>query len=97
MYTGVRVKKLSALLYTTTFCVRRMGLVLAFVFLQENTFWLMVAFNGLQSLYLWYIAMCKPHEEVIHNGLEIFNELCLITMQYFIIFYIGGLYVEPEA
>ena len=32
----------------------------------------------------------------IHNRLEYFNELCLILMQYMMIFFIAGSTVDPE-
>ena len=37
-----------------------------------------------------------PHEETIHNRLEYFNELCVITMQYLLIFFLPGSFLAPQ-
>ena len=37
-----------------------------------------------------------PHEEAIHNRLEYFNELCVIGIQYMMIFFISGTGLDPE-
>ena len=42
------------------------------------------------------MTLVVPHEETIHNRLEYFNELCLITMQYMMIFFISGSDLDPE-
>ena len=38
----------------------------------------------------------QPHEGSIHNRLEYFNEICLIAMQYLMIFFIPGGVIAPE-
>ena len=97
MYSGLKTKKAGALLYTFIFCSRRMLLVLALLMLQGGDIWLILSFNALQSLYLWYVIYQRPHEGHIHNQLEYFNELCLVAMQYAMVFFIplGGL-TDPE-
>ena len=37
-----------------------------------------------------------PHEQPIHNWLEYFNELCLIMMQYVMVFFISDTGIAPE-
>ena len=97
MYSGLKAKKPGALLYTFFFCTRRMLLVLSLLMLQGEGIWLILSFNALQSLYLWYVIYQTPHEGHIHNKLEYFNELCLVAMQYAMVFFIplGGL-TDPE-
>mmetsp|Transcript_44219 Transcript_44219/g.58692 ORF Transcript_44219/g.58692 Transcript_44219/m.58692 type:complete len:196 (+) Transcript_44219:538-1125(+) len=97
MYNGLRTKRKVALLYTSLFCMRRLLLVCSLLALQSRQVWLIIAFNGLQSGYFWYMALVRPHTETIHNRLEHFNELCLMTMQYLMFFFIAGGTVEPET
>ena len=58
--------------------------------------WLILSYNALQSLYFWYMTQVRPHEEKIHNRLEYFNELCVITMQYTMIYFLSGSGINPE-
>ena len=96
MYSGIKTKYFSALMYTPVFCLRRLMLVCALLLLQEHSVWLIYAFNLLQSLYFLYICAVMPHEEMIHNRLEQFNELSLIFMQYAMLFFIKEGNVDPE-
>ena len=100
MYNGINTKKFTALMYTSLFCIRRLLLVCALLVLQLvlqlHGFWLILVYNGLQSLYFWYMTSVRPHEETIHNKLEYFNELCVITMQYCMIYFISGSGVDPK-
>lgn len=43
-----------------------------------------------------YMTNVTPHTEAIHNQLEYFNELCLIVMQYIMVFFISGSQINPE-
>ena len=43
-----------------------------------------------------YLTNVMPHEEAIHNKLEYFNELCLILMQYVMVFFIADTGITPE-
>ena len=38
----------------------------------------------------------RPHEEKIYTKLEQFNELCLITMQYSMIYFLSGNGLDPK-
>ena len=80
MYSGLRKKTKFSLTYTTVFSLRRLFLVLTFLALDGKGVWLIYAFNGLQSLYFWYMTLVRPHEEAIHNRLEYFNELSIISI-----------------
>ena len=80
MYQGVKTNHTSSLLYTTLFCTRRLILVCSLIALQKRDFGLILVYNGIQTFYFWYIIIVKPHEENIHNWLEIFNELSVIAM-----------------
>lgn len=97
MYTGINIKKFSAFAYTSVFCLRRILLVCLFMALHNQTIWLILSLNALQSFYFWYLTSVMPHEETIHNRLEILNELCIITMQYLMIFLINGSGIDPEV
>ena len=83
-------------MYTFFFCIRRFLLVVAFLAFQDHQFWLIIAFNVLQSSYLLYMWHAFPHEGLIHNRLEYFNELCLICMQYIMVFFIQHSIISPE-
>ena len=100
MYQGINTKKFAALMYTSIFCIRRLLLVCTLLVLKLvldiQGIWLILAYNGLQSLYFWYMTSVNPHVESIHNRLEYFNELCVISMQYTMIFFISGSGVDPE-
>ena len=100
MYNGINTKKFTALMYTSLFCIRRLLLVCILLSLQlilnTSGFWLIIAYNGLQSLYFWYMTSVRPHEETIHNKLEYINELCVISMQYSMIHFISGSGIDPK-
>ena len=96
MYNGQKTKKPTALLAILVFCQRRLFLVLSLLALRYQTIWLIYCFNLFQSLYWIYVTMVKPHTEGIHNRLEQFNELCLIALQYSMVFFIPGGSVDPE-
>jgi hypothetical protein len=96
MYAGTNSKKFTAFTYTSVFCLRRIFLVCIFMGLHNRSIWLIYALNGLQSFYFWYLTSVMPHEEMIHNRLELINELCIITIQYLMIFFITGSGVDPE-
>lgn len=72
-------------------------LVIILLWLKDSRFWLIYAYMGLQTLYFWYMTSVVPHEERIHNGLEYFNELGLITLQYTMLFFVEGSGVSPEV
>ena len=103
MYVGQKTKKVTAMMYTTVFCLRRLFLVCTLLVLYDERnepgmgIWLILAYNGLQSLYLWYMALVVPHEEPIHNRLEYFNELCLIMTQYTLVFFLVGNGISMEV
>ena len=80
MYVSVKTKSVISYASTPIFCVRRLLLVLSLLALRDQKYWLLSTYNVIQSLYLWYITMVKPHEDPIHNQLEIFNELCIIMI-----------------
>ena len=67
MYNGLKTTKTGALLYAFLFCMRRMSLVLTFVLLQDEGIWLILSFNGLQSLQFWYLVYAVPHDKPVHN------------------------------
>ena len=96
MYTGVKVKQYFALIYTAVFCARRLTLVISLLLLQHHEYSLILVFNLIQTFYFWYMAIVEPHEESIHNRLEFFNELCVIVMQYLMVFFISGSQVDPR-
>ena len=44
-------------------------------------------FLGIQIVYLCYILLYWPHQEYLFNALEIFNELCLVALAYFMLLF----------
>ena len=55
-------------------------LVCAHLIFEDMDIWVILAFNGIQTFYFGYIASVMPHEEAIHNRLEIINEICVIII-----------------
>ena len=96
MYNGIKQKKFRTLMYTSVFCLRRLLLVCALLVFKGKGIWVILAFMAIQTLYFWYMTRIVPHEEAIHNGLEYFNELCVILIQYMMIFFISGSGLDPE-
>ena len=95
IYQGLKSDKFPALVYTPIFCIRRLFLVLTLLALNRHDYWLILAYNVIQSLYFVYIVLVRPHEASIHNWLECFNELCMIVVQYLIVFFISSI-IDPE-
>ena len=48
-------------------------------------------------MYFWYMTLVRPHEEAIHNRLEYFNELAIISIQYMMLFFAANGVVDPET
>lgn len=80
MFNGIKTKRITSYMYSSVFCFRRLLLVCTLLALKEEQYWLICAFNGSQTFYLWYITSCKPHQDAIYNRLEIFNESCIIIL-----------------
>ena len=95
MYVGIKIKKMSSLMYTSVFCFRRLLLVLAFVVFGKNVVFVIVAYNVISTFYFWYMTSVVPHEENIHNRLEYFDELCLILILYMMTFFLAGSDLDP--
>ena len=96
MYSGIKVKGRFPLTYTSVFCLRRLFIVCIFLMLDNHKYWLLIAINGLQSVYLEYMAKVRPHEENIHNRLEYINEVLLIAIQYMMLITLLAKEVNPE-
>ena len=91
IYQGIKTEHFAALIYTSVFSIRRLFLVLTLLALHNHDYWLILAYNVIQSAYFIYMATVKPHEAPIHNWLEIFNELCIIVIQYLIVFFVSSI------
>ena len=96
MYGGIKIEKILTLIYTAIFCLRRLLLVVTLVMFGKNVVFVIIAYNVIQTLYFWYMTSALPHEENIHNTLELFDELCLIAIQYMMVFFLTGGDVDPE-
>lgn len=89
MYDGVRVKNLTACLYTTVFCLRRLLIVLALMFLTgRNPYVLIYTFLIILSLNYLYLVEANVHTNVFMNRLELLSELSLIGVLYTALFFI---------
>ena len=89
MYEGIKTKKLVSALYTSVFCLRRMLLVLALLFLKEfDEFVMIYAFLFICSANFVYLTMAMANTEDVLNRLEIVNELGLIAVLYTMLFFI---------
>ena len=89
MYEGIKTEKLVSALYITVFCLRRMLLVLALLFLKEfDEFVMIYAFLFICSANFVYLTMAMANTVEILNKLEIFNELGLIAVLYTMMFFI---------
>ena len=87
---------MATLIYTAIFCFRRLFLVVALVIFGKNVVFVIIAYNVIQTFYFWYMTSAMPHEESIHNRLEFFDELCIIAIQYMMLFFLTGGDVDPE-
>ena len=96
-YDGIYTESKYALLYSTMFCLRRFYLVLINVtfnascpwthFAQNQYLLKIFSFLTLQTAYLAYIYMTRPHIISLYNWLELSNELALVLLAYIIIAY----------
>ena len=43
------------------------------------------------------MILVVPHEGDIDNKIEYFNEICLINMQYLMVFFVPGSLIEPNV
>ena len=89
MYDGIRVKNSIACLYTTVFCLRRLLIVLALMFLTgRNPYVLIYTFLIIMSLNYLYLVEANAHTNVFMNRLELLSELSLIGVLYTALFFI---------
>ena len=97
MYVNIGVSRVITILYTAIFSLRRLLLVLFLLWLQErNLVVLSYAYFALYSLNFWYLTHAWPNLEKGINYLECFNELCLIGLNYIMIFFMYGTKVSPH-
>ena len=89
--------RLVPVIYNAIFCFRRLMVILALFLLEDRGFWLIFAFNFVQTLYFYYITNVMPHTEPMHNKLEYFNEFCVIAMQYMAMNFIQDVNMSVET
>lgn len=91
-YLGDKFKldKAKCFLYHVPFCVRRLCLVLCFFLLLNKSF--LHCFYGIlviYTCYIIYIIHVGPHIANFYNGLELFNEACIMLIVYSLTFFIA--------
>ena len=97
----LRLNSFQALSYNAVFAVRRFDLILINLILNEGspisglerTHYLekIILFLWIQTLYLVYIHMAKPHEDPTFNRLEFINEYSLCAFGYSMLIFVKGL------
>ena len=87
-------------LYTFFFCLRRIALVfLLFSFKEDNYQQCVYGLIAIQTAYLFYISIEKPHIDGFYNSLEFFNEMFLLFFFYAMLSFqasSGAPLVRPE-
>ena len=97
MYNEIKTEKLVSVIYNAVFCLRRLILILTLLLLEDKGFWLVFAFNFIQTLYYLYITNVRPYTDPLHNRLEYVNEHCLIMMQYMSMCFLLDVNLSIEA
>ena len=97
LYAGIKSHSGSALCYNAVFAVRRLDLILMNIYFTagsplsgiDRTMYLqkIICFLFLQTVYLSYIHVTKPHTESVFNTLEIINEYGLVALAYIMLNY----------
>ena len=89
MYEDIKTNKHTSALYTTVFCIRRLCLVLAILFLRDRGETVLIyAFIFICSVNFVYLTRAMANNEMILNKLELVNELGLIGVLYTMLFFI---------
>ena len=89
MYEDIKTDKLTSALYTTVFCIRRLLLVLALLFLKEKGETVIIyAFLLICSCNFAYLTRAMANNEQVLNKLELVNELGLMGVLYTMLFFI---------
>ena len=80
---NLRTDRKICYLYTFFFCIRRLALVLSIYWMKEERYMQCIyALIAIQSCYILYMAMAKPHIEDHFNYLELFNETFVLLILY---------------
>ena len=100
LFDGTRVRSNEALAYNAVFAVRRFDIILVNLVLNNGsplsgitrTFYFekIVLFLVIQTAYLGYIHLVRPHQEPLFNRLEFINEYSLCLLAYCMLFFTGG-------
>ena len=104
LINDIRHKSFITLLYPTVFAVRRFNIVMVnILFTQdsplsgvERTLYMekILFLLLIQTLYLAYIHLARPHEDKVFNSLELINEYALCACAYTMLTF-TGLYNSP--
>ena len=98
MYDGVRAHNLTAALFTTVFCIRRLVMVLALLLMKDgDPFTLIYIYLLIMSLNFFYLVVASAHTEAFLNELELINELCLICVLYTLLFFVKANQLDTEV
>lgn len=76
LYLGIRTIGVVQVLYTAVFCLRRLAMVLALLYLNRLPMTLLYTFMGIFTINLTYLAHARANEERYVNYIDVFNELC---------------------
>ena len=96
---GIKLEKFSAVMYNAVFAVRRFDLILVNLLLTKNsplsgskrTFYMekIVLFLAIETVYIGYIHLARPHTDPVFNRLEFFNEYALCFFAYVMLCFVG--------
>ena len=96
---GIQLDRFSSVIYNAVFSVRRFDLILVNLFFSqgsplsgcERNFYMekILLFIAIESCYLGYIHLARPHIEPIFNTLEFCNEYALCALAYIMLLFAG--------
>ena len=93
---GLTVKKTECLLYNVVFCLRRLALVVCYLYFKDGLAGsVLYAILAIQTIYIVYIVYSKPHVDSYFNILEVFNETSVILIVYSLQGFISSSLIEP--
>lgn len=87
LYEGVRTESKAALLYSSTFIIRRLAFASILVNLSGYPAFQIIAFFNLSVLLCAYIVGVRPFANPALNRIEIFNEFCILLTAYHLVLF----------
>ena len=92
------LRKTECFLYNVVFVARRMAFVACSLNqLSQNPMELLYCLIMVQTWYIIYILVSKPHIDILHNYLDIANEIIVVLLLYTLIGYTATSILSSES